>query len=48
MKAFKKIGFKILQEAIYQEDVEAQLLSLYGVDLAKHPKFMAYFRTGTR
>ncbi len=39
-ESLQKIGFKILQEAIYQEDVEAQLLSLYGVDLAKHPKFM--------
>ncbi|MCH9633129.1 MAG: hypothetical protein S4CHLAM6_14810 [Chlamydiae bacterium] len=39
-ESLQKIGFKILQEAIFQEDVEAQLLSLYGVDLAKHPKLM--------
>lgn len=39
-ESLQKIGFKILQEAIFQDDVEAQLLSLYGVDLAKHPKLM--------
>ena len=39
-ESLQKIGFKILKEAIFQEDVEAQLLSLYGVDLAKHPKLM--------
>ncbi len=39
-ESLQKIGFKILQEAIFQDDVEAQLLSLYGVDLAKHPKLI--------
>lgn len=36
----QEIGFKILEDAIYFDDLEAQLLSLFAVDIANHPKLL--------
>ncbi len=36
----QKMGINILKEALSQEDIEAQILAIYGVDLAKHTQLM--------
>lgn len=34
----QKMAFRILENPLFEEDVEGQILALFGVDLAKHPK----------
>lgn len=39
----QKMAFRILEQPIFEEDIEGQILSLFGADLASHPRLMPLF-----